>query len=385
MSFLGILTIALGLLLAGAVCLVLLKRRDLRALEALSDQLSGIGEDPRGDQRVAVESDLPRVTNAAAAVNQLLSRLDLRGQKLQEREILFQRLVEAIHEAVLLHRESIVYANGRFAALTGLTSKELAGRKLHELVPDEYQDLVRENTRRRLAGEPAAERYEIELVGAQGQVSRLELAGALVDPQGDPMLLITAVEMLPRRLAAAPDQERSRALATLQSIGEGVITTDKRGRIDYLNEAAETLTGSTSLQAVGKALEEIVTLVDEGDRKLIADPVRQCLTSGVRVTLGRKALLLARSSGEEYSMELGVTPLRNPHHELVGAVVVLHDVTEQRGLARQMSYQASHDALTGLVNRREFERRLQEALDSRAHTTRPRTCCATWTWIASRW
>ena len=360
---LGFLSIALGVLLAGAAVLFLVKRRDLKALESFSDQLSGMTGQNRSEQRLHVQSDLPRVANAAAAVNQLLSKLDSRGQKLQERELLFQRLIEAVHEAVVLHRESILYANSRFAALTGLSPKDLVGRKLHELVPDEYKDLVRENTRRRLASEPAPERYEIELVGAQGQVSRLELAGALVDLQGDPILLITAVEMLPRRLSAAPDQERSRALATLQSIGEGVITTDKRGRIDYMNEAAETLTGSTSLQAVGKALEEIVTLVDESDRKLLADPVRQSLTTGVRVTLARKALLLARSSGEEYSVELGVTPLRNPHHELVGAVVVLRDVTEQRGLARQMSYQASHDALTGLVNRREFERRLQEALD----------------------
>jgi len=360
---LGFLSIALGVLLAGAAVLFLVKRRDLKALESFSDQLSGMTGQNRSEQRLHVQSDLPRVANAAAAVNQLLSKLDSRGQKLQERELLFQRLVEAVHEAVVLHRDSILYANNRFAALTGLSPKDLVGRKLHELVPDEYKDLVRENTRRRLASEPAPERYEIELVGAQGQVSRLELAGALVDLQGDPILLITAVEMLPRRLSAAPDQERSRALATLQSIGEGVITTDKRGRIDYMNEAAETLTGSTSLQAVGKALEEIVTLVDESDRKLLADPVRQSLTTGVRVTLARKALLLARSSGEEYSVELGVTPLRNPHHELVGAVVVLRDVTEQRGLARQMSYQASHDALTGLVNRREFERRLQEALD----------------------
>ncbi|NJO12803.1 MAG: diguanylate cyclase, partial [Gammaproteobacteria bacterium] len=360
---LGFLTIALGVLLAAAIALFVIKRRQLRALESLSDQLSGIDAGDAPERRVVVASESPRVTNAAAAVNKLLSRFDLRGQKLQERELLFQRLVESVHEAVLLHRETIIYANARFAAITGIAPKDLIGRKLHELVPDDYKDLVRENTRRRLAGEPSAERYEVELVGAQGQVSRLELAGALVDLQGDPMLLITAVEMLPRRLSAAPDQERSRALATLQSIGEGVITTDKRGRIDYMNEAAETLTGSTSMQSVGKSLEDIVTLVDEGDRKLIADPVRQCLSSGVRVSLGRKALLLARTSGEEYSVELGVTPLRNPHQELVGAVVVLRDVTEQRGLARQMSYQASHDALTGLVNRREFERRLQEALE----------------------
>ena len=132
MSLLGFLCIALGLLLAGAVCLFLLKRRDLRALEALSDQLSGIGGDPSAEQRVAVQSDLPRVTNAAAAVNRLLSRLDSRDQKLQEREILFQRLVEAVHEAVVLHRESILYANSRFAALTGLSPKDLIGRKLHE-------------------------------------------------------------------------------------------------------------------------------------------------------------------------------------------------------------------------------------------------------------
>jgi diguanylate cyclase (GGDEF)-like protein/PAS domain S-box-containing protein len=304
------------------------------------------------------------ITGAADAVNKLLAKLDTRGQKLQERELLFQRLVESVHEAVVLHRDAILFANARFAALTGLAPRELIGRKLQELVPGDYAELVRENIRRRLAGETAAERYEIELVGAQGQVSRLELASVLVDVPEEPMLLITAVEMTPRRSNTAPEQERSRALATLQSINEGVITTDKRGRIDYMNEAAERLTGTTSLQAVGHALEEIVRLVDESDRKSLADPVRQSLTTGTRVNLGRKALLLSRGSGEEYSIELSVSPLKNPNHEVTGAVIVLHDVSEQRGLARQMSYQASHDALTGLVNRREFERRLQEALDA---------------------
>ena len=198
--------------------------------------------------------------------------------------------------AVVLHRDTILFANARFAALTGLAPRELIGRKLHELVPGDYAELVRENIRRRLAGEAAAERYEIELVGAQGQVSRLEIAAVLVDVPEEPMLLITAVEMTPRRGGTAPEQERSRALATLHSINEGVITTDKRGRIDYMNEAAERLTGNTSLQSVGHALEDIVSLVDESDRKTLGDPVRQSLASGARVTLGRKALLLSRGS-----------------------------------------------------------------------------------------
>ena len=281
-----------------------------------------------------------------------------------ERDLLYHRLVEAVHEAVVLHRETIVHANSRFAALTGLGAKELSGRRLDELVPSEYTELVRENIRRMLAGEPAAQRYEIELIGAQGQVSRLELAGSLIDSTDEPMLLITAVEMTPRHGASAPEQERSRALATLQSIGEGVITTDKRGRIDYMNEAAERFTGTTAMQAAGHGLDDIVSLVNETDRQSLADPVRQCLTSGGRVSLGRKALLLARGTGEEHYIELSVSPLHNAQREVTGAAVVLHDVSEQRGLARQMSYQASHDALTGLVNRREFERRLQEALDS---------------------
>ncbi len=364
MPTLWILSLALGVCAAGAVVLFVQKQRALRALEGLGEQLTHIAGQSRFEERLNVSSNQPGVASAAAVINQLLSRLDSRGQKLQERELLFQRLVEAVHEAVVLYRDSILYANTRFAALTGLTPRELTGRKLHELVPDEYADLVRENIRRRLAGEAAAERYEIELVGAQGQVSRLELAGAVVDVPDDPLLLITAVEMTPRRGGTAPEQERSRALATLQSINEGVITTDKRGRIDYLNEAAERLIGTTSLQAVGHGLDDIASIVDESDRKSLADPVRQCLATGTRVNLGRKAVLLSRGSGEEYSIELSVSPLRNPNNEVTGAVIVLHDVSEQRGLARQMSYQASHDALTGLVNRREFERRLQEGLDS---------------------
>jgi diguanylate cyclase (GGDEF)-like protein len=82
------------------------------------------------------------------------------------------------------------------------------------------------------------------------------------------------------------------------------------------------------------------------------------------VNLSRRALLLSRNSGSERSIELTASPIRNSSQELVGAVVMLHDITELRGLARQMSYQATHDALTGLANRREFERRLEESIDS---------------------
>jgi diguanylate cyclase (GGDEF)-like protein/PAS domain S-box-containing protein len=150
----------------------------------------------------------------------------------------------------------------------------------------------------------------------------------------------------------------------LDSLAEAIIATDAAGLITYVNPAAERVTGSSASQSIGKTLEDIVGFVDETDRRLLSDPVRQALTSGAPVNLSRRALLLARSNGSERSIELSASPIRNDAKELIGAVVLLHDVTELRGLARQMSYQATHDALTGLVNRREFEARLEEAIES---------------------
>jgi len=107
----------------------------------------------------------------------------------------------------------------------------------------------------------------------------------------------------------------------------------------------------------------VVSLVDETERKALGDPVRQCLSTGAPVQLGRRGMVLAKEGGVERSIEVSVSPLRDQGGDLGGTVITLRDVSDLRGLTRQMSYQASHDPLTGLVNRREFERRLQEALE----------------------
>ncbi len=235
-------------------------------------------------------------------------------------------------------------------------------------MPPEYCELVSDNIRRRLAGETAAERYEIDMVGLQGQVSRLEIASTVVDYDRGHALLITGVEIIPTLtnpvLRLAGEGAAEGQLLALRSLAEAIIATDRDGRINFLNPAAEQLTGSTAATATGKLLEEIVSLVDETDRRLLSDPVRQALTSGAPVNLSRRALLLSRGDGSERAIELSASPIKSSAQELIGAVVLLHDVTELRGLARQMSYQATHDALTGLVNRREFERRLEEAVDN---------------------
>src|SRR5207253_10376389 len=109
----------------------------------------------------------------------------------------FAGLGDGIHEAVLGHRDVILYANRQFATFVGVDRVELMGRKLADLVPPEYSELVNENIRRRLAGEPAAERYEIDMVGLQGQLSRLEIASTPVAYDHGKALLITGVEIIP--------------------------------------------------------------------------------------------------------------------------------------------------------------------------------------------
>jgi len=370
MSIIGLLCLLFALIAALVLVLYALQRRDMKSVVELSQQLQRIAIGGRLAGRVEIGSDKPELAALATAVNHLLTRAAPGTEReALEAPKLFADLGDRIHEAVLVHREVILYANRQFASFVGVDRVELIGRRLADLVPPEYAELVSDNISRRLAGEAAAERYEIDMVGLQAQVSRLEIASTLVEYDKGNALLITGLEIIPTqtvpalRLGADAPAAESQLLA-LQSLAEAIIATDKDGRVTFMNPAAEALTGSEAGSAGGKLLEEVVSLVDETDRRLLTDPVRQALTSGSAVNLSRRALLLSRNSGGERSIELTASPIRNYSQELVGAVVMLHDITELRGLARQMSYQATHDALTGLANRREFERRLEESIDS---------------------
>src|SRR5579871_1907743 len=315
MSILGLLCLLFALVATLLLVLYWLQRRELRNVDLLAQQLQRIAAAGELDGRVELRSETPEIAAVTSAVNQLLSRAgkDAERGRMQSAPRLFAELGERIHEAVLVHRDVILYANRQFASFVGVDGGELLGRRLGDLVPPEYADLVTENLRRRAAGEPAPERLEIEMVGLQGQVSRLEISTAPIDYEGAPALLITAVEIVPTqslpsiRSGDVPvNGEREAALAqalALQSLAEAIITTDPAGQLTYLNPAAEHLTGAHAALAIGRPLEDIVGFVDETDRRLLADPVRQALTTGAAVNLSRRTLLLARANGTERSIE----------------------------------------------------------------------------------
>ena len=164
----------------------------------------------------------------------------------------------------------------------------------------------------------------------------------------------------------ALQREKDQAEVTLHSIGDAVITTDRTGRIEYMNPIAEDLLGCALDEIRGTPLGKIMRLIDEDSGAMLTNPVELCLESGERIAEGSHKLL-QRHDGEQVAIADSAAPIRSRDDELTGVVMVFHDVGQARKLARQLSFQARHDPLTGLFNRREFEVQLERLLEG-AHT-----------------
>jgi len=157
--------------------------------------------------------------------------------------------------------------------------------------------------------------------------------------------------------------EKERAQVTLESIADAVITTDKLGNIEYMNPVAEALTGWRNEEAQGLPSTRVFKILNGYTREPVANPVSVVLTQQAGVELTNDAVLLSRD-GTEYAVEDSAAPICDRDGEIIGVVLVFHDVSDSRELATQLSHQAAHDPLTGLYNRREFERRLGLALEA---------------------
>jgi diguanylate cyclase (GGDEF)-like protein/PAS domain S-box-containing protein len=158
-------------------------------------------------------------------------------------------------------------------------------------------------------------------------------------------------------------REKESAQITLQSIGDGVATTDAEGFVEYLNPVAQELTGWRMEDALGRPLEEIFRGFHEETCEPLENPLTQAMERNRAIKSVRPTLLIRRDGNELY-IESTASPIRNDKGDVSGGVLVFHDVSESRELNRRLSYHASHDILTGLVNRREFENRIDRALKS---------------------
>ncbi len=201
-------------------------------------------------------------------------------------------------------------------------------------------------------------------------------ARARVDEQGRLRRLIgVELDITERRLyEEALFREKERAQITLQSIGDGVITSDAHGRVEYLNPVAEELTGWRLEDGLGKSIDEIFRSFHEETCEPLENPMTVAIRRARSIKSVRPMLLIRRDGNELYA-ESTASPIRDGTGAVTGGVLVFHDVSESRELNRRLSYHASHDVLTGLVNRREFETRVERALKSaRARETSYALC-----------
>ena len=175
--------------------------------------------------------------------------------------------------------------------------------------------------------------------------------------------LAVAIVVIDRTMQAEASlfHQKEQAQVTLHSIGEGVITTNAEGKIIYINPVTQQLTGWSSENAKGQDLMTVFSIVDEEGATPKLDPVLKAIQEKVIVN-SNEAMLLFREGGRHYAVEYTAAPIHDVADTVTGAVLVFRNITAMRNLAHQLSHQAMHDSLTGLINRREFEKRLERAL-----------------------
>jgi len=335
-----------------------------RRVRRLNDEMLEASKDASVGHRLTIPND-PATAQIAGTVNRLFDALGERDERIQGRDRLFKDFARTLPEIVIIHDDKILLPNESAASLVGLEPAQLVGREIADIVKPAYRALFKKMVAKRLAGESAPKRIEIQLINGNQTGLWVEAQSSNIEYHGRRAILTVARDVSHRKsLEVSLSRSKRQAQYTLESIAEGVITTDNDGRIDYMNLSAETLLGTNRDDAAGHRIGELFTLVDDADRRPLGDPVERCLAMRRRVNMGRRAVMVSIDGEIEHSVEITASPVRGPGDGISGTVVVFHDVGELRGLTRKMSYQATHDPLTGLVNRREFERRLDEAMDS---------------------
>lgn len=258
---------------------------------------------------------------------------------------------------------TIIYTNEAFTQMTGYLPTEIIGQtpsclRGPESDPAQVAKIRRAFSRR----EPL--RLELINYRKDGSTYWVELNSVpIAEASGKVTHWVSVQRNISdrKRLEQAFFQEKELAQVTLQSIGDAVITTDASGYISTLNPAAEKITGWSTCEAKGLPLAMVLSIVDETTRMSIANIADIALSQGQIVDKGQNSLLIARNN-REFAIDYCVAPIHASDSEIIGAVVVFRDVTQVRTQARQLTWQATHDSLTQLVNRREFEYQLEYAL-----------------------
>ena len=262
--------------------------------------------------------------------------------------------------------------------LFGLDGEDFVttGSEFLALIHPQDRDSFRRSLQELLEGDDNLS-VEVRCVSSRGEVRWLSENAVAVRNGTTRVERVVGIahDITDRKIAEnALFQEKDRAFVTLSSIADGVIRTDARGTVDYLNPVAQRLTGWTLAEAYGHPANEVYEIVDDETGKRVLDPIQHCLEEQREVVfLGQRRLV--RRDGRAAPVHDSAAPIRDRQGRVTGAILVFRDLTQVREVEAEMQHLATHDPLTGLINRREFERRLHETLSRPGATTYQSALC----------
>lgn len=306
-------------------------RTESGAAARLELRLAPLSPDPNGSSLLTVM--LSDRTEEAAARDRI------------ERELAFNRVVfedMPLGLCVVDTEGKVLSVNTRLVELTGLTRDSLIGSSV-----DEWLSWDPKTKGHRPHGE-----LTTTIKGASKTFKVSTLASPTAADKGEYVYFFDDITLF-RQQAQAVAEEAERLQLTLESITDGIIATNRDGFIQYLNPQAKRLTGLDGQDYVGLPIGKVLYLMDEKKRRPLADPVLRAMRIGKAVKFRHDVLLLGEGK-PELAVDVSATPIFDKKQTLIGGVVVLKDISEQRSLAQQMKMRASRDPLTGLVNRREL-------------------------------
>lgn len=306
--------------------------------------------------------DLSRSNMHELSLKQTTLELETMASRAREQESQLQTILNNTLDAIIilnrLGRISGFYHSAQI--MFGYSEYELLGKPLSILFPSPYNrrfNIIMENASQE---KPLNFLEQVKSLKSSGEIFHSEVAINTIFEQEDLQFIVTIKDITERQLAQeALYREKEQAQVTLSSIADGVITTDIIGQINFLNPAALKLTGYQHEELIHKRLDRVITI--QSDRPQL--PVYECISNGLQVDSVSGDILIAKN-GEQLVIHQVASPIHNQVGDIIGAVMIFRDVSKSHRLASRLSWQASHDELTQLINRREFERRLEATINS---------------------
>lgn len=254
------------------------------------------------------------------------------------------------------------FSNHAHQQWLGLASDQIRGMHIKDMLGEDRYAEVEPYIQRALAGKTQV--FEKAYSDVSG-VLRHSVSTYIPDAEDDKIQgFFVLVHDITDRKAAEDrlSEEKERFRVTLEAIRDGVITTDSDGRVTYQNPAAVSMTGWTPEAAIGQLVSDVIAVENLQDRT----PVETCaiytaLSQRSIVKPGADHVLIGRT-GERTHIEATAAPIIDETEQLLGAVIVFHDVSQARAKVSEMMHLAQHDALTGLPNRRLLHQLVNQAI-----------------------